>query len=415
MAKKRIITALDIGTAKTCAVIAEASDEGVELLGSGWTASKGLRKGIIVDLAEVVDSLRGVLEEAEKQSGKVAESAFASLGGAYVRGFNACGGSPIEGRSGEVSREDIQRAIDDAVDFRIPENSQIIHVLKRSFRVDGQDGIANPAGMPGQDLAANVHIVLNASTVVSNIVSAVNKVGVVIEGVAIQQLAAAESALSRDERELGAVVLDIGAGTTDIAVYHQGSIFHCESLPMGGDLISKDIAIGLKTSLSEAEGLKRTQVDVSGGDVSDEETVEVTQVGSGDRRRRPRSLLCRIGQARCDEVLEAAAQSVGSLPLDTKGFSGLVLTGGGALLQGLAARAQCIFGLPVRTGLPQGVDCNGHDVRHPAYCTALGLVRYAWELRCRGLDHSCPRPFAAKGPRLSAGRRFKEWIRTRIG
>lgn len=409
--KRRTITAIDVGTSKVSTAVANAGADGIELTGFAVCPSRGLRKGVIVNLGQAVACIKSSLEEAERQSGTVAESAFASVGGAYVRGVNARGSTELRGNT-EIGNEEVRRAVDAARAFQLPDNCQVLHVLQRSFRVDGQEGISNPLGMTGRQLTADVHMILNASSVVNNLVNAVNKTGVVVETVVVQQLAAGVAALSEDERELGVLLINIGGGTTDVAVYRNGGICHSESLVLGGGRVTKDIAFGLKTSIAEAEHLKRTQATVDLASVPDGNLVEVTGLGNGHRRSLPRQLLCQIVQARCDEILNQVAQICRSQNLRTDLMTGAVLTGGGALVDGLPERAQQILELPVRRGCPDNVAGPGHEAHHPAHCTVLGLVRYAQEVR--GDIEDGRRPLNLSLPRIASGWKVRNWFLQRL-
>src|SRR5690606_17236184 len=226
--KRRLLAGIDVGTTKICATIAELDDKNIEILGTGLSPSRGLSKGIVVNLSETIESVRDSLEQAEKQSDTVVESAFVSVGGTFLRSVNSSGRTEVKGKNGEVTLEDIGRAVADAQRFDIPEEYEIIHVLTQSFKLDGHNGIINPVGMTGRNLSVNLHLVLNAAAVVQNIVNAINKAGVVVNGVVMQQLASAEAVLTEDEKELGTILVDIGGGTTDVAAYVQGSIRHSQ-------------------------------------------------------------------------------------------------------------------------------------------------------------------------------------------
>lgn len=410
--RREVVTAVDIGTTKVCAAIAEVGDDSIELLGTGWCPARGVRRGVIVNLSDTVSCVQSALEKAEKQAGTVTESAIVSIGGAYVRGVNTAGSTEVLSRGGEITSEDVHRAVDDARSFAPPQGSQVLHVLTRGFALDEQRGIANPVGMKAKELTVEVHLVLNASTVINNIVSAINKAGVVVGSVVMQQLASAEATLSDDEKDLGVLVVDIGGGTTDLVVYRDGSVCHSESFPIAGNLISRDIAVGLKTPLEEAETLKRTLASVRSGEIPDAEAIEVSEVGTGKKRQLSRALLCRIAQARCDEIFERIQRAMRSDILDQDVFTGVVLTGGGALLDGCLERAEEILRIPVRIGFPVNVVQASHEACHPAFCTGLGLIRYARDIRGELVD-SCVGPSPSR--RKTTGKRVKNWLMQKIG
>ncbi|MEE8587532.1 MAG: cell division protein FtsA [Acidobacteriota bacterium] len=410
--KRRTITAIDVGTSKVSTAIASLDRGKIELLGLSSRPSGGVRKGTIVNLSQAVDCIKSSLEEAERQAGTVAESALAAVGGPYVLGVNSSGSTEVHNRGDEISSEDVRRAVEVAHAFPLPDNSQILHILQRSFRVDGQGGISNPLGMQGRRLEANVHLILNASSVVNNLVNAINKTGVVVESVVVQQLAAGMAALSKDERELGTLIIDVGGGTTDVAVYRRGEICHSQSLVLGGGRITKDIAIGLKTTLEEAERLKRTKVTVDLTSVPDGDLVEVTGVGNGQRHSLSRQLLCQIAQARCDEILNQVLEVCQAPPTRKDLISGAVITGAGALLEGFPQRAQEILGLPVRRGFPGNVVRPGHEAYQPGLSAVLGLVRYARDFQSEMA--SSPGSLNLPSPRLRSGRKVRNWFLDRL-
>ena len=405
--QNRLIAGIDVGTTKICAVVAAADGPRLRVLGSGTVPSAGLRKGIVVNLSETIDSIRGALELAEGQSKTIVESAYVSLGSSYLRGMNRSGTTEVRGRNNEITSEDIQRAIAVAREMEIADGYEVIHVLTQKFKVDGQDGIQDPKGMYGRELSVNLHLVVTASSVLQNIVNAVNKAGVVADGVVMQQLASGESILSDDEKELGAFLVDIGGGTTDVAVYSQGAIWHSEVIPLGGNLITKDIAIGTKAPISEAEQLKKAVGSVFPESVPVEEVVEITEVGSGREKTIQRQLVCRIIQARCDELLDRVARITQAVGVNRELATGVVLTGGGSMLDGFRDRAEKIFRMPVRIGYPVNLVGPDHEIYHPAFSTALGLLRYAHELR-RGVP--APRAKPAYGRSKARTDRVKRWL-----
>jgi len=409
--KTQILAGIDVGTTKICSTCARTVGDRVEILGTGWAPSRGLKKGVVVNLSETIDSIRHSLEEVEKQSNAAVESAFVSIGGAFIRAVNSEGQTDVRSRSGEITEEDVERAIAAASSMEVPEEYQVIHKLTRSFTVDGQNGIVNPLGMSGRQLSVSLHVVMNASPVVQNIVNAINKAGVLVDGVVMQQLASAEAVLSEDEKEIGTILVDIGGGTTDVAVYSQGSIWHSEVLPMGGTMITKDIAIGLKIPLQEAEELKREAGCVFPESVPPEELIEVSEVGSGRRRTMSRRRLCEIIQARCDEILGAIAQVISRVGVQSDLVTGVVMTGGGSLLDGLVNRAEQLLGMSVRVGYPINVVPREHRAFHPAYATCLGLLRYTRDVQGRVPLNG--RPMRGGRP-MGAAERVRSWFLERI-
>ena len=405
--KNRLIAGIDIGTTKICAVVAATDGPRLRVLGSGTVPSAGLRKGIVINLSETIDCIRAALELAEERSKTVVESAYVSLGSAYLRGVNRSGTTKVRSRNNEITSEDIQRAIAAARDMEIAAGYEVIHVLTQQFKVDGEDGIEDPKGMYGSELSVNLHLVVTASSVLQNIVNAVNKAGVAADGVVMQQLASAESILSNDEKELGAFLVDIGGGTTDLAVYSQGAIWHSEVIPLGGNLITKDIAIVTKAPIAEAEQVKKAVGSVFPESVPVEEVVEITEVGSGREQTIQRQLVCRIIQARCDELLHRVARITQAVGVNNELATGVVLTGGGAMLDGFRDRAEKILRMPVRIGYPVNLVGPDHEIYHPAFCTALGLIRYAHELR-REVPAARAKP--VYGRSKARTHRMKRWL-----
>jgi cell division protein FtsA len=410
--KKQVLTGIDVGTTKICSVCARIEDQKIEILGTGWASSRGLKKGVVVNLSETIDSVKASLEEAEKQAQMAVQSAYVSVGGAYIRGINSAGETKVHNKDGEITGEDVHRAVSAATALDLGDDYQVIHRLTRDFNVDGNGGVINPLGLNGRHLSVSMHLVLNASAVVQNIVNAINRAGVLVDGVVMQQLASSEAVLSSDEKELGTILVDIGGGTTDIALYNRGSIWHSEVLPIGGDLVTKDVAIGIRAPLQEAEQLKRSAGSVFPESVPAEELVEVTEVGSGRRRTLSRRRLCEIIQARFDEILRAVEKTIQQVGLDKELVTGLVMTGGGSLLDGVVDRAEQMLGLSVRVGYPVNVIAHDSPVFHPAYSTALGLLKYTQNVQ----SPIVAKPMEGQGARPRDTRiRMKSWLLEKIG
>lgn len=416
MAKKKwLVAGIDVGTTKICTVIAQFEQDGIHILGVGYAASNGLRRGVVVNLSEVIESVRASLDEAEKQSQTVVESAYVSVGGSYLRGLNNRGVTEVRGKGRAIDSDDIDRAISAACDLDIPEDFQTIHVLTQDFWVDNHEGILNPLGMTGRRITVNLHVVINAAAIVQNIVSAINKTGVIVSGAVMHQMASAEAILSPDEKEMGTIVIDIGGGTLDIVAYSQGSIRYSEVLPLGGNLVTKDIAVGLRAPVREAEQVKKEFGSVFPESVPAEEVIELAELGTGRRRTVTRRLLCEIIQARCDEILQAVARSIARMDVQTDLITGVVLTGGGSLMDGLVQRAEDVLSLPVRLGYPINLVPSDHHLFHPAYSTALGLLRYARDIQGEAADRFGGREsFVRRRGEAPAAERVKNWLLERI-
>ena len=379
--KNRVLAGIDVGTTKICSVIAQVDNGYIRVASVGTCPSTGLKKGVVVNLTDTIQSLRRSLELAEHEAQTEVDSAFVSMGGIYVQGLNRSGEVEIRNKSGEIGPDDVIRAIADAKSVELPRDREIIHALTQNFTVDGQEDIRDPQGLMGRRLSVNLHLVLNATAAVQNIVNAINKAGVTVNGVVMQQLASAEAVLTSDEKELGVIILDIGGGTTDFAFYRQGSIWHSAVLPIGGDLVTKDIAIGLKVPLEEAELLKKEQGTVFTESVAGEEILEISEVGTGHTRTLYRRHLCEIIQARCEEILVAVRDLVDGVHMQRELITGTVITGGGSLLHGLLDRAEQILDMPVRAGQPINLDTEKDLFFDPSYATALGLLRYARDVQ----------------------------------
>jgi len=414
MAKKKwLIVGIDVGTTKICTVVARTKGARLEVLGSGWTPSRGLRRGVVVNLSETVSSVKSSLEQAEEEARSVVESAYVSVGGAFMRSRNSSGQTEVRGKFNQVSTDDINRVVSKAKKLELPADYEIIHALTQSFSLDGQTDVVNPLGMSGRSLSVTMHLVFNAASVVQNIVNAINKADIVVSGVAMQQLASAEAVLTEDEKEMGSVLVDLGGGTTDIAIYKHGYIHHSEVIPLGGTLITKDIAIGLKAPLDEAEEIKKEMGAVFAHSVPEEEIVEVSEVGTGRHRSISRRLLCQIVEARTDEILGSVAKVIRKVGIQSDLITGAVITGGGSLLEGLPERAEQILGLPVRVGYPMGFVTKNDEIFHPAFSTALGLLRYA-ETAQDAETTEVTKSALLGGPRATT-ERLKNWIIDRIG
>ena len=413
MARKRhLLAGIDVGTTKICSVIATIDEGKVRIPGIGWSDSKGLKKGIVVNLTETIDSVRKSLDQAETEARTVVDSAFVSVGGIHIQGLNASGRTDLRDQNSEITEEDIARVIDEAKSLELPEHYEVIHALTQDFTVDGQGDILDPLGLTGQSLSVNLHLVLNAAAAVQNIVNAVNKAGVVVNGVVMQQLASAEAVLTDDEKELGVIVVDIGGGTTDVAFYRRSSVWHSAVLPIGGDLITKDIAIGLKIPLQEAEQLKKGMGNVFPESIAAEELLEISEVGTGRRSTISRRLLCQIIQARCEEILDAVGEIVEEVRMRKDLMTGVVITGGGSQLDGLLDRAEQMLAMPVRIGYPINLDSIEERSFDPAYATAIGLLRYGKEIQ-NGIGSNGSKSVLVRRPKATT-ERLKEWVMGRI-
>jgi cell division protein FtsA len=378
MPKNSYIVGLDIGTKKIAAIIGEiGEDNKVEIIGVGAAESRGLRKGVVVNLEATVSAIKKAQEEAELMAGYEIDRAFVGISGAHIKSFNSRGVIAVSGKNREISREDIKRVIDQSKAVSIPPDREIIHIIPQEFVVDDQDGIKDPLGMSGIKLEVNVHIVTSATTSVQNLRTCVGRAGIEVEQVVLNQIAASEATLSHDEMELGVGMIDIGGGTTEIAIYERGSLWYTSIIPIGGDNFTNDIAVGLRTPIPEGEKIKKKFGCVSSTLLDDQETLEVPSVGRGKKPRiLSRQLLADIIQPRAEEIFRLVDNDVKRMGYEKSLNSGVVLTGGTALLEGLEEVAEEIFDLPVRRGDPSGVGGLVDRVNTPDYATSVGLLLY---------------------------------------
>ncbi|MDH3725326.1 MAG: cell division protein FtsA [Thermoleophilia bacterium] len=369
-----LIVGIDIGTTKICAVVAEETENGLDIVGIGTHPSRGLRKGVVVDIDATVDSIKQAVEEAELMADCEITSVYAGIAGGHIRAFNSHGVVAVKDR--EVREGDVKRVIDAAKAVAIPMDREVIHVIPQEFIIDDQDGIREPLGMSGVRLEAKIHIVTAAVTSAQNIVKCCNKAGLNVIDIVLEPLASAGAVLADDERELGVCMIDIGGGTTDIAVFAEGSIHHTSVLGLGGAHISNDIAVGLRTPFEEAERIKKRFGVSSARFLASDDVISVPSVGGRRPREVSRKILCEIIEPRVDEILSLARQSLVKEGLEDAIPSGVVLTGGASALAGLLDLAEEIFESPVRAGMPTRIGGLQDVVRGPMYATGVGLVLY---------------------------------------
>lgn len=374
--KDHYLVALDIGSTKTCALIAGLEEDGPKFLGLGAAESRGTRKGLIVNLDGAVGSIRRALEEAEAAAGVPVEVAVVGVAGSHIRGINSRGGIVLAARPRDIEREDVRRAVDAARGVTLPDDCEILHVLPQEFRVDQQDGIRDPLNMVGLKLEVNVHIVTASAAATQNIITAVNRSGVIVTDTALEPLAAAEAVLSPDERELGCCVMDIGGGTTEIAVFTGGFIRHSSAVPVGGDHFTNDLAVGLRTPVPEAERIKRRLGCVWRPLLGEERGIEIASVGDRPPRTVSPRMLHDILEPRAQELLLLVREELQHAGLDSLIPAGLVLVGGGARLTGLVELAESLFGMPARLAVPQGLEGLPEELSQPEYATVAGLLLY---------------------------------------
>ncbi|RPJ70241.1 MAG: cell division protein FtsA, partial [Acidobacteria bacterium] len=362
-----------------------------------------------VNLETAVDSIKKAVVEAELTAGIEIDNVYLALSGPHVKGFNSRGVVAVAGKNREITHEDVGRAIDAAKAVSLPAGRQILHVLPQDFVVDDQDGIGAPVGMTGARLEVNVHVVTGSVTATQNIIACVNRAGVHVKGTVLGQLAASDAVLTPDEKDLGVALLDIGGGTTDLAIFERGSLWHTAVVGVGGDHFTNDIAVGLRMPIPEAERLKRRSGCALSGMVDDEETIEVASVGGRRPRVMGRRILTEVLQPRAEEIFHLVWDEIRHAGYEKSLNSGIVLTGGGAILDGLPEIAEQIFDLPIRRGSPSGVTGGLADhVNSPAFATAVGLAQRAhvmWTQEAPVLGGS---PFARAAVRI--GRFLREFF-----
>jgi len=374
--RESILVGLDIGTTKICAVVGEIKEnDRVDVIGIGTSPSRGLRKGVVVNIESTVESIKRAVEEAELMAGVQINSVYTGIAGGHIKGFNSRGVIAVKDR--EVNQSDVDRVIDAAKAVAIPLDREVLHVLPQEFIVDDQDGIKDPLGMSGVRLEAEVHIITGAVTSAQNIIKSVNRAGLEVADIILQPLAASCAVLTNDERELGVAMVDIGGGTTDIATFVEGSIWHTAVLGIGGNHLTNDIAIGLRTPTNEAEKIKIRYGCALSNLVKEEETIEVPSVGGRPTRILSRQLLAEIIEPRAEEIFSLVSREIKRTGYEEMVASGVVITGGSSILEGMPEVAEKVLDLPVRRGVPVHVGGLVDIVNNPMYSTAVGLILYA--------------------------------------
>lgn len=402
MAKQdRYLVALDIGSTKTCAIIAEPEGPEVKFLGLGAAESKGSRRGLIVNLDATVSSIRRALEEAEAVAGVPVESALVGVAGGHIRGVNSRGGITIGQRPRDVQREDVRRALEAARNVTLPDDREILHVLPQEFLLDGQNSIRDPIGMLGQRLEVNVHLVTSSVSATQNLITAVNRAGVIVADTVLEPLASAEACLTQDERELGCALLDLGGGTTELLVYSGGVVRHTAAIPVGGDHFTNDLAVGLRTPIPEAEKIKRERACACRELLAEDQAIEIASVGARPPRTIYARMLCEVVEPRALELLALIRDELKRAGWETLIPAGLILAGGSSRLTGLVELAERFFSLPVRLGLPRGPMGMPEELIQPEYATAVGLLMYG--ARARRQVGSRPETLVAKIKSMFAG------------
>lgn len=404
--ENNLIVGLDIGTSKVCAIVgAQTVDGELEIIGIGQHPSRGLRKGVVVNIESTVASIRAAVEEAELMAGVNIDAVYAGIAGSHIRGHNSKGIVAVKNQ--EVDEADVKRVMDASRALAIPTDQQILHVLPQEFIIDDQEGVREPVGMSGVRLESRVHVITGAVSSVQNIVKCVQRCDLAVNDVVLEQIASAEAVLSEDERELGVCMVDIGGGTSDIAVFTGGAIRHTAVLPVGGEQISNDIAFALRTPYWAAEEIKKGHACALTDLVKEDEEIDVPSVGGREPRKLARQTLAEIIQPRMEELFQLAQEELRRSGLEEVVASGIVLTGGSSQMEGITELGEEIFHAPVRLGYPKGVGGIQDVVRNPMYATGVGLMQY-------GLHHgreTKPREWAGSKGVKSLLKRMRAWFR----
>jgi cell division protein FtsA len=401
--KEAVVVGLDIGTTKICAVVGQINEGQVDIIGLGTYPSKGLRKGVVVNIDSTVQSIKKAIEEAELMAGCQITSVYAGIAGGHIKGINSHGVIAVKNR--EITSNDVKRVIDAASAVAIPMDREVIHIIPQEFIVDEQDGIRDPVGISGIRLEGRVHIVTGAITSAQNIIKCANRAGLDVNDIVLEQLGSSEAVLMPEEKELGVAIIDLGGGTTDLVIFSNGAIKHTAVVALAGNHITNDISMGLRTPLEEAEKIKKRYGCALASMVQKDETIEVPSVGGRNPRVLSRQTLAEIIEPRVEEILTLVHHEVMKTGYANLIASGIILTGGTAVLEGLPELAEQIFNLPVRRGIPIGIGGLVDLVNSPMYATGVGLVLY-------GSKHETQSRFKIGEANIfsKVTHRMREWI-----
>ena len=400
----KYIVALDIGTSKVCALVGEINDRGlVEIIGKGTSPMKGTRRGNIINLDQAIDAVKKAVDEAEVMAGLQIESVYVGVAGDHIRSVNSRGVVSVSGKHKEIVRDDIDRVIEASKSINIPAELELLHVIPREFIVDGQDGIHDPLGMTATRLEANVHIVTGARTHNQNVLACVNKAGIAVQELVLEQLAAAEAVLTQDEREMGVLLMDLGGGTTDYAVFLEGNVVHTNVLPVGAGHFTSDISVVLRTPMEDAERIKKRYGCALASLVTEDDPIEVPTVGGRAPKILTRQELTGILEPRAAEIAKLVYRDLEKVGLEKEIRSGVVVVGGGAEMDGMVEMIEQVFDQQARKGMPRGVGGLSDTVSGPEWAAACGLL--LWGLRDQSRIRKRPRKGLAK-----VADSFKQWF-----
>ncbi|PIV84441.1 MAG: cell division protein FtsA [Nitrospirae bacterium CG_4_10_14_3_um_filter_53_41] len=406
MAKKdQLIVGLDLGTTKICVIVGSKNADGkIDVIGIGTSPSKGLRKGVVVNIDSTVETIKKAVEEAELMAGCEITSVYAGIAGAHIKSLNSRGVVAIKEK--EVNSLDVDRVIDAAKAISIPMDREVIHVFPQEFIVDDQDGIKDPIGMSGVRLEAEVHIVTASVTSIQNIIKSCNRAGLEVKDIVLESFASSLAVLTPEEREMGVSLFDLGGGTTDLAIFLDGSIWHTSIITVGGNNISNDISVGIRTPISEAERIKIKYGCAKTSMVRDDETIEVPSVGGRPPRVLSRQILSEIIEPRVEELFSLVKREIVKTGYEDMITSGVVLTGGTSIMDGMVEIAEEVMGLPARLGVPRNIGGLVDVVSSPMYATAVGLVQYGFQNLSRSSMSAQPEEHAVK----KAWMKIKKWV-----
>ena len=397
------VVGIDVGTTKICTLVAEVDDEGrLRIVGAGVVPSRGLRKGVIVSVDDAAAAIQASIEKAERMSGYKIESAYVGVAGSHIQSLNTRGVVAIGRGDRPITQDDVDRAMEAAQAVAVPHNRQIIHAIPRGFSLDEQEGIRDPIGLMGYRLEVEAHLVTGAVTSLRNLASCVEAAGIEITAMVLQPLASAEAVLRPEEREMGVVLVDAGGGTVDVAIFIEGSIWHSLVLPIGGNHVTNDIAIGLRIPFDLAEELKCRHGHAIAEAVAPDEVVEVRSFAQGPERLVSRRELAAIVEARAEEICEMVLREIKRSGYDGLLPAGVVLTGGTADLEGLVELGQRLLGLPVRVGVPDDIEGLDETIRGPAFATSVGILLW-------GLRHDSEQ--GRRRDRRERRPRFLDWLK----
>lgn len=393
--EEKYVVALDIGTSKVCVLVGEVNDRGqLEIIGKGTSPMKGTRRGNIINLDQAVEAVKKAVAEAEVMAGLQVEYVYVGIAGDHIRSVNSRGVVSVNGRHKEIAREDIERVIEASKSINVPGELELLHVIPREFVVDGQDGIHDPLGMTAARLEANVHIVTGARTHNQNVVTCVHKAGMAVHDIVLEQLAAAEAVLTSDEREMGVLLMDIGAGTTDYAVFLEGNVVHTNVLPVGAGHFTSDISVVLRTPMEDAERIKKRYGCALGSLVMEDDPIEVPTVGGRAAKILSRHELTNILEPRAAEIARLVYHDLEKVGLEKEIRSGVVMIGGGAEMAGMVEMVEQVFDQQARKGTPRGLGGLSDTVNGPEWAAAAGLL--LWGFRQQATARKRPAKGLAK-------------------